>query len=107
MKNPRILTQQLFDVLGKIVPTIVEPIIREGMNDGSINTNNPKELAESFIILMNVWMNPSVFFVSKEEFRQKFEFLKELLVGLGMPILDEEFIEVMEQYRSIIEDSKK
>ncbi|NFG42057.1 TetR/AcrR family transcriptional regulator [Clostridium botulinum] len=107
MKNPRILTQQLFDVVGKIVPTIVEPIIREGMNDGSINTNNPKELAESFIILMNVWMNPSVFFVSKEEFRQKFEFLKELLVGLGMPILDEEFIEVMEQYRSIIEDSKK
>ncbi|SJT91813.1 Uncharacterised protein [Clostridioides difficile] len=56
---------------------------------------------------MNVWMNPSVFFVGKEEFRQKFEFLKELLVGLGMPILDEEFIEVMEQYRSIIEDSKK
>ncbi|MBZ9692391.1 TetR/AcrR family transcriptional regulator [Clostridium sp. M14] len=107
MKNPRILTQQLFDVVGKIVPTIVEPIIREGMNDGSINTNNPKELAESFIILMNVWMNPSVFFVSKEEFRQKFEFLKELLIGLGMPILDEEFIEVMEQYRSIIEDSKK
>ncbi|MBW6411345.1 TetR/AcrR family transcriptional regulator [Clostridium weizhouense] len=107
MKNPRILTQQIFDVVEKIVPNVIEPIIREGINDGSINTNNPKELAESFIILMNVWMNPSVFFVNKEEFRQKFEFLKELLLGLGMPILDEEFFKLMEQYRSIIEKSKK
>lgn len=107
MKNPRILTQQLFDVIETIVPNVIEPIIREGMNDGSIKTNNPKEIAESFLILMNVWLNPSIFFVSKEEFRQKFEFLKEVLIGLGMPILDDEFLNVMETYRSIIENSKK
>lgn len=107
MKNPRILTQQLFDVIETIVPNVIEPIIREGINDGSIKTNNPKEIAESFLILMNVWLNPSIFFVSKEEFRQKFEFLKEVLIGLGMPILDDEFIDVMERYRSIIENSKK
>lgn len=107
MKNPRILTQQLFDVMETVVPNVIEPIIREGMNDGSIKTNNPKEIAESFIILMNVWLNPSVFFVGKEEFRQRFEFLKEVLIGLGMPVLDDEFLDVMETYRSIIEDSKK
>lgn len=107
MKNPRILTQQLFDVIGTIVPNVIEPIIREGMNDGSIKTNNPKEIAESFLILMNVWLNPSIFYVSKEEFRQKFEFLKEVLTGIGMPVLDDEFLDVMETYRNIVENSKK
>ncbi|SHH95756.1 transcriptional regulator, TetR family [Clostridium collagenovorans DSM 3089] len=107
MKNPRILTQQIFDVVEEIVPLLIEPLIREGVEDGSINTKNPKELAESFLILMNVWMNPSIFFVSKEEFKSKFEFLKEMLIGVGLPILNEEFYDVMEMYRSIIEDSKK
>lgn len=107
MKNSRILTQQLCDVIGTIVPNIIEPIIREGMNDGSIKTNNPKEIAESFLILMNVWLNPSIFFVSKEDFRKKFEFLKEVLIGLGMPVLDYEILDVMETYRSIIENSEK
>lgn len=107
MKNPRILTQQIFDVVEEIVPLLIEPLIREGVEDGSIKTKNPKELAESFLILMNVWMNPSIFFVSKEEFKSKFEFLKEMLTGVGLPILNEEFYDVMEMYRSIIEDSKK
>lgn len=107
MKNPRILTQQIFDVIEKMVPTVIEPIIKEGVLDGSIKTNSPKELAESFLILVNVWLNPSVFYVNKEDFRKKFEFLKDLLIGLGLPILDEEFFEVMEKYRNIIENSKK
>lgn len=107
MKNPRILTQQIFDVIEKMVPTVIEPIIKEGVLDGSIKTNSPKELAESFLILVNVWLNPSVFYVNKEDFRKKIEFLKDLLIGLGLPILDEEFFEVMEKYRNIIENSKK
>lgn len=107
MKNPRILTQQLFDVMETIVPNVIEPIIREGMKDGSIKTNNPKEIAESFLILMNVWLNPSIFFVTKEEFKEKFKFLEQVLIGLGMPVLDQEFLDVMEKYRSIIENSKK
>lgn len=107
MKNPRILTQQLLDVVEKMVPSVIEPIIREGIEDGSIKTNNPKELAESFIILMNIWLNPAVFLTSKEEYKQKFDFFKDTLVLLGMPILDDEFLEAMELYRSIIENSKK
>lgn len=107
MKNPKILTQQIYETVEIIVPNMIEPVIKEGIEDGSIKTNNPKELAESFIILMNIWMNPSVFYVSKEEFRNKFEFLKKLLIGLGIPILDEEFFNVMEKYRFIIEKSRE
>ncbi|MGL4991600.1 MAG: TetR/AcrR family transcriptional regulator [Sarcina sp.] len=107
MKNPRILTRQLFDGIETIVPQMIEPIVREGMKDGSIKTENPKELAESFIILTNTWLNPSVFWVDKDTFRRKFEFLRDLLIGLGMPVLDENFFEVMEMYRVIIENSRK
>ncbi|MGL5416368.1 MAG: TetR/AcrR family transcriptional regulator [Clostridium sp.] len=107
MKNPKILTQQIYEVVEKIVPVAIEPVIRAGMEDGSIKTNNPKELAESIMILMNVWMNPSVFYTSKEEFRKKFEFLKGLVDGLGLPVFNEEFFEVMEKYRFIIEKSRE
>ncbi|MGL5153167.1 MAG: TetR/AcrR family transcriptional regulator [Clostridium sp.] len=107
MRNPRILTQQLFDIVDTIIPQAIEPIIKEGIEDGSIKTKNPKELAESFLLLMNLWLNPSVFLVDKETFRKKFEFLKEVLETLGMPVLDDEFLEVMEMYRSIVEKNKK
>ncbi|MGL5415062.1 MAG: TetR/AcrR family transcriptional regulator [Clostridium sp.] len=106
MKNPRILTQQIYEVIEKRVPEGIEPIIREGVEDGSIKTKNPKELAETFMILMNVWINPSVFFVSKEELKRKYEFLKELTESLGLPILDNEFYEIMEKYRFIIEKKR-
>ncbi|WP_297638838.1 TetR/AcrR family transcriptional regulator [uncultured Clostridium sp.] len=107
MKNPKILTQQIYEVVEKIVPSVIEPVIREGMEDGSIKTNNPKEIAETMMILMNVWMNPSVFYTNQEEFRNKFEFLKGLTEGLGLPVFNEEFFEIMEKYRLIIEKSKE
>lgn len=103
MKNPRFLTQQLYNTIENIVPQLVEPLIREGIEDGSIVTENPREVAESFMILVNIWLNPAVFYVTKEEFKNKFTFLQKLLADLGVPILDDEILEVLERYRAIIE----
>lgn len=107
MKNPRFLTQQLYNTIESIVPQLVEPLIREGIEDGSIVTENPKEVAETFMILVNIWLNPAVFYVKKEEFKNKFTFLQKLLTDLGVPVLDDEILEVLERYRSIIESHDK
>lgn len=103
MKNPRFLTQQLYNTIENIVPQLVEPMIKEGIKDGSIVTDNPKEVAETFMILMNIWLNPAIFHCSEEEFRNKFMFFRKLVADLGIPVLDDRVLEVLEKYRSIIE----
>ncbi|MGL5244416.1 MAG: TetR/AcrR family transcriptional regulator, partial [Sarcina sp.] len=87
MKNPRFLTQQLYNTIENIVPHVVEPIIKEGIKDGSIKSNNPKEVAEIFMILMNIWMNPAICYTTAEEFKNKFNFFRELVNSLGFPVL--------------------
>lgn len=107
MKNPRFLTQQLYNTIENIVPQLVEPMIREGIKDGSIVTDNPKEVAETFMILMNIWLNPAIFHSTEEEFKNKFMFFRKLVDDLGMPVLDGKVLEVLEKYRAIIERERK
>lgn len=107
MKNPRFLTQQLYSTIEDIVPQLIEPIIKEGIKDGSIVSDNPKEVAETFMILMNIWINPAIFHSSEEEFKNKFMFFKKLVTDLGIPVLDDKVFEVLEKYRAIIENAGK
>ncbi|MDU5021224.1 MAG: TetR/AcrR family transcriptional regulator, partial [Clostridiales bacterium] len=107
MKNPRFLTQQLYITIEDIVPQLIEPIIKEGIKDGSIVSDNPKEVAETFMILMNIWINPAIFHSSEEEFKNKFIFFKKLVTDLGIPVLDDKVFEVLEKYRAIIENAVK
>ena len=107
MKNPRFLTQQLYNTIEHIVPQLIEPIIKEGIKDGSIVSDNPKEVAETFMILMNIWINPAIFHSSEEEFKNKFMFFKKLVTDLGIPVLDDKVFEVLEKYRAIIENAGK
>ena len=106
MKNPRFLTQQLYNTIEHIVPQLIEPIIKEGIKDGSIVSDNPKEVAETFMILMNIWINPAIFHSSEEEFKNKFMFFKKLVTDLGIPVLDDKVFEVLEKYRAIIENAR-
>ncbi|QYE99468.1 TetR/AcrR family transcriptional regulator [Paraclostridium sordellii] len=106
MKNPRFLTQQLYNTIEHIVPQLIEPIIKEGIKDGSIVSDNPKEVAETFMILMNIWINPAIFHPTEEEFKNKFMFFKKLVTDLGIPVLDDKVFEVLEKYRAIIENAR-
>ena len=107
MKNPRFLTQQLYNTIENIVPQLIEPIIKEGIKDGSIVTNNPKEVAETFMILMNIWMNPAIFHSTEEEFKNKFIFFRKLVADLGIPVLNDNVFKVLEGYREIIAREQK
>lgn len=106
MKNPRFLTQQLYNTIEHIVPQLIEPIIKEGIKDGSIVSDNPKEVAETFMILMNIWINPAIFHSTEEGFKNKFMFFKKLVTDLGIPVLDDKVFEVLEKYRAIIENAR-
>ena len=52
LKNPQMLAMQIEGIYTESVPHFVQPIIEEGIADGSIKTDYPKELAELILLLI-------------------------------------------------------
>lgn len=97
LKNPKFLAEQLHDSVEIIAPAL-EPFIQEGIDDGSIHSKYPHELAQALIILLNLWLNPMVFSDSKEDVRNKFRFLKDMTESLGIPLLDDDMLDLLTVY---------
>ena len=104
MKNPRFLMKQLFDSLNDTAPRLILPLVEQGVRDGSIKTEYPKELSEAMLILFNLWMNPFIIQNTEEELIHKIQFMKDLLERLGIPLLDDEALLVLESYRQQLEE---
>ena len=85
---------------------MIEPMLREGIEDGSIQTKYPKQMAEMLMILANIWLNPAVFQVSENELYDKFLFLKYVGERLGIPVLDDRMLDRLQLYRSIMEENE-
>lgn len=97
MKNPKFLSRQLNQSVSRYAPLLQE-IIEEGQKDGSIQVSNPKELSEVVMLLLNIWLNPAVFFVSKEAFLNKINFLKKLLDGVGLEVFDDDVTKILNDF---------
>lgn len=85
---PQVLSDLLLRSVNEIAPTVYQPIIEEGIKDGSIKLPYAKELAEITAFLANIWFNPLVFSMSKEDMRRKFEVVCMLMQTLGLDISD-------------------
>ncbi|MCR2043387.1 TetR/AcrR family transcriptional regulator [Anaerosalibacter massiliensis] len=91
--NPNLLVMQMKELMEDIVPNYMQPIIEQGLQDGSIKTDYPKELAEVIILLFNIWINPLVYDVPVEELINKIKFCDILFKGMGIDILNENMCE--------------
>ncbi len=101
LHNPKFLVLEIENTLYDVAPTIIEPLIRLGIEDGSIQTDYPKELAEALLLLMNIWMNPFVFDMTPQELKNKMMFFKDLTERLGLSIIDEEIIDQVKQLQRL------
>ena len=68
---------------------MMEPLVAQGMVDGSIRPSNPKILSELFIQLMNFWLMPNIYPCDEKEVVAKMEMMKQIFDMLGFPIMDE------------------
>ena len=75
---------------------IIRRLLEEGNADGSISTPCPKEAAESFLILLNLWAG--IFSHSREDFMAKFRFLQAMTDGLGIPVFDRTLMDTLDAY---------
>lgn len=93
--NPQLIRLMLTTSVRDGAP-IIQRLLEEGNADGSISTPYPKEAAESFLVLLNLWAG--VFSHTREEFIAKFRFLKAMADGLGIPVFDQSLMDTLEAY---------
>jgi AcrR family transcriptional regulator len=96
LKNPRILAAAI-EANQRVLTPLWFGLIEEGKRDGSIKTEYAKELSE-LLPLLNFWLVPSVYPATAEELRNKFNFIMEMLVRMGLPLLSDEMTPMKEEY---------
>lgn len=99
LNNPRILAGMIDTDLRLVTPLWLE-LINEGIKDGSIHTDYAKELSELLPLLTNLWLAPSVYPATGNEIRHKFYFVRDMLNAMGIPLIDDEIMEIAERYFS-------
>lgn len=105
--NPKLLFSLLHDTIENAAPNYILPIIRQGISDGSIETEYPKQLAELILLAANVWMNPMIFNSSVEESFQKFMVFRQMMLGFGLDIVDDELLERLQELTSIYQKARQ
>ena len=104
--NPKLLFSLLHETIEEAAPNYILPIIKQGISDGSIQTDYPEQLAELILLTANVWMNPMIFDSSEEESRRKFMVFSQMLKGLGLDVVDDEILERLQELTAIYQKSK-
>ena len=90
----------LMESVETVAPEYVLPIIKQGIEDGSIQTEYPEELAELIMLVGNVWLDPMVFDDDPEKIYRKCVMYDKMLRGFGLDIIDES---MFERFRSLTE----
>lgn len=99
-KCPELLSDYLNRTVHELAPCFFEPAIREGIADGSVKTDFPKELAQVMMVIANIWLNPIVFPSEQSELKNKFLFLCDLADKLGLDGLLDDVYPLFEKYSS-------
>jgi AcrR family transcriptional regulator len=71
----------------------IKRLILEGIDDGSMKTAFPGEVAEVFMLLVNIWLNPTLFARDEQETSQRLLFLQQMMKGLGVDVVSDLFIQ--------------
>ncbi|HEY2494021.1 MAG TPA: TetR/AcrR family transcriptional regulator [Paenibacillus sp.] len=101
INNPQFIVTGIKVGVTKDAP-IIARIILEGKEDGSISTDYPTECAEVFMLLVNIWINPSLFTRNLSETVNRLKFLQHMMKLLGVDIVSDQLIQtIIERYSNI------
>lgn len=101
LKNPRLLAKAIEDNQNIVTPLWLE-LIQEGMADGSIRTEYPREAAELLTLLDTLWMAPTIFPATRDSLLHKFRCAGEIFANLGIPVIDEEMLALADKYFQLL-----
>lgn len=100
--NTRFLGAQILQVQ-EVSRDYIEPIIREGIADGSIQTDQPAELAETLLFICNFWLNPLIFPMDAAQVAEKCRFCQNWLALYGLEtLLGDEDVAHLQHYCELV-----
>lgn len=91
LDNPHLITSLISELFDSTSRRHLRPIIQQGMDDGSIPVGDATAFSEYLLLLVNLWLNPLVYFESIENMVQRFQLFKQAMDKLGLPLVDDEF----------------
>lgn len=106
LDNPRLLTIHIRMQFDEVAPDFIAPIIKEGIADGSIKAENPEQLAEAIMILSDVWLNPAVHPVSKEDTRRRCEVFRSITRSMGLDFFDDDVVQAYVDYSVAVSNNQ-
>lgn len=101
MENPKLLSFYLKMVAYTIVPEYIVPVVRQGVEDGSIQTEYPDELADLIMLLTDVWVNPIIYPMTDVQMANRIMLINNLLKPLDIQLIDNEMISYMNECRKV------
>lgn len=104
--NPKLLFSIFCNTIREVAPDYIFPIIRQGIDDGTIVTDYPEQLVELIILVANIWANPMIFDNTPEESCAKFMIFRQMMQGFGMDIVDDEMVERLMELSAIYQKNK-
>ena len=99
LDNPTFLAYYLKTVILDIIPNYAVPVIEEGVADGSIETEYPKELAGVIMLICNVWLNPLIVSFTTEELVRRASLINQMFERFNLRILDPEMIDRFNSFK--------
>lgn len=100
---PSLFVELIKDSFTVVVPEYIIPVVEQGVQDGSIKTDFPKELSEMIILLANYWLNPLVCPMTTEELENKVRFMYTIFHGTGVEAVLDLTLTGLEKYRKLTE----
>ena len=91
VKNPKLIGERYNQAFNETIPYL-KNIIDEGIEDGSIETEYPQEIAELLVLSMNFWLGPTLYELDEKQLIRKMRFFQQLYEGINFPMIDENFI---------------
>lgn len=85
---PQMMSSLLIRSVNEIAPKAFEPVIEEGIQDGSIDVLYAAEFAQLVSIFANIWINPLVFPASDEDLKRKFMTISSIMERCRIDISD-------------------
>ena len=96
LDNPKLLSAFIIEIRDITIPQYIQPIINEGIADGSIKTKYPNETSEMIAVLLNLWLNPLIFQREQIKLSNKKKIVNMMLEKFGVKLFDEELISKIE-----------
>lgn len=106
LDNPTFLAQYIKTMYSSIIPEYFIPLLRQGVEDGSIQTDYPDQLAELILFLSDIWLNPLIFQMTSDIIAKKALLFNQLMLPFGLKILSDDAIKRLKSFSAFSKNNK-